>query len=443
MRTTFLPSPRLMRFLLLFFTVAAAARAEQFFVDHRAVLRLAGARHEEIEFARLQHLVAVQESKQAWQRFWPTLSVGANYRGHEGRLQDIEGRLLDASKLNYSVGGALALDWAPGDIYYGALAAKQRAIAADHLVEKVRLDTIRTATERYYALLKAEASLAVMAEDIAISERYYQQLEGAVKVGTAFRADQLRVGTQLARLRLLVRLGEEELQVCAARLAETLRLAPETALRSAKVDLTPVRLLKDEKLTDLVARAQTNRAEVKAVDAAAVGLAKEEDRVRVGPLFPTLQGGYAAGGFGGGRSGRTGNFGDQQDFFVGLGWKVGPGGIFDTTRNKIAETRRESVALQKSRVKASIGREVVEAVARSQSAYAQIQITDEAVAAAEEMTKLAGERQASQVGVVLEYVMARDELRQARLARVRSVVDFNCAQQELQLAVGEAPASEK
>jgi outer membrane protein TolC len=94
-------------------------------------------------------------------------------------------------------------------------------------------------------------------------------------------------------------------------------------------------------------------------------------------------------------------------------------------------------------VKASIGREVVEAVARSQSAYAQIQITDEAVAAAEEMTKLAGERQASQIGVVLEYVMARDELRQARLARVRSVVDFNCAQQELQLAVGEAPASEK
>lgn len=86
---------------------------------------------------------------------------------------------------------------------------------------------------------------------------------------------------------------------------------------------------------------------------------------------------------------------------------------------------------------------MVEAVARSQSAHAQIQITDDAVAAAEEMTKLAGERQASQVGVVLEYVMARDELRQARLARVRSVIDFNCAQQELQIAVGDAPTVEK
>jgi len=432
-----------MRQLLIFLLLVVSANAEPFFVDHRAVLRLAGARHEEIEFARLQHVVAVQESKQAWQRFWPTLSIGANYRGHEGRLQDIDGYVRDASKLNYGVGGALALDWAPGDIYYGALAAKQRAIAADHLVEKVRLDTIRIATERYYALLKAEASLAVMAEDIAISERYYQQLDNAVKVGTAFRADLLRVATQLARLRLLVRLGEEELQVCAARLAEILRLAPETELRAAKVDLTPVRLMKDEQLTDLVARAQANRAEIKAVDAAAVGLAREEDRVRVGPLFPTLQGGYAAGGFGGGRTGRTGNFGDQQDFFVGLGWKIGPGGMFDTTRNKIAETRRESVALQKSRTKASVGREVVEAVARSQSAHAQIQITDDAVAAAEEMTKLAGERQASQVGVVLEYVMARDELRQSRLARVRSVVDFNCAQQELQIAVGDAPTLEK
>jgi hypothetical protein len=47
------------------------------------------------------------------------------------------------------------------------------------------------------------------------------------------------------------------------------------------------------------------------------------------------------------------------------------------------------------------------------------------------------------VGVVLEYVMARDELRQSRLARVRSVVDFNCAQQELQIAVGDAPTVEK
>ena len=104
-----------MRQLLIFLLLVVSANAEPFFVDHRAVLRLAGARHEEIEFARLQHVVAVQESKQAWQRFWPTLSIGANYRGHEGRLQDHRAllRVVEGRGVSRSDGG--------GHCYFRAL----------------------------------------------------------------------------------------------------------------------------------------------------------------------------------------------------------------------------------------------------------------------------------------------------------------------------------
>ena len=63
-------------------------------------------------------------------------------------------------------------------------------------------------------------------------------------------------------------------------------------------------------------------------------------------------------------------------------------------------------------------------------------INDEAVAAAEEMVKLAKERQASQLGVVLEYLLAREELTRARQSRVQAVTEFNKAQHELKRAIG-------
>ncbi len=406
------------------------------FVDLRTVLKLAGARHDEVELARLQHAQALFESQQAWQRYWPTLNVGAQYRGHEGRLQDIQGHVFNARKHQYGVGPGVVLDWAPGDIYYAALAAKQRAAVAEHLMEKARLDVLRQAIDCYFDLLSAEAILTVIANDVSISKEYARQLENAVAVGTAFRADLLRVTTQLSRLRLQVRQGEEELQLAAARLAEALRLPPETELRAAKVDLVPVRLIADQKVGDLVAQAQSVRPELKAVESATAAFSSEERRARLAPLYPTLQAGYSTAGFGGGIENRSGNFGGQQDLFVGLGWRVGPGGLFDFTRQKLAASRREAAVLQGNRSKAAVGREVVEAAVRSRSAAEQLSIADQAVSAGEEMTRLAGERQASEVGVVLEYVMAREDLTRARLGRVRAVVEFNRAQHALKMSVG-------
>jgi outer membrane protein TolC len=110
--------------------------------------------------------------------------------------------------------------------------------------------------------------------------------------------------------------------------------------------------------------------------------------------------------------------------------------LFDSVRKEGAAVRKESLTLSGKRLEAAIGREVVEAHARSRSAREQIKIAEESVVAAEEMTRLAGERQASQVGVVLEYITAREELTRARLAQVRAVMDHNRAQQALKVAVG-------
>lgn len=428
-----------MKLALSFLFIATLAHAAPAFVDLRTVMKLAGANNDEIQLARAKHDEAVAESKQAWQRFWPALSLGAGYRGHDGRLQDIAGNVFNANKQQYNVGTGVMIDWSPGDIYYAALAAKQKALAAEHLAEKARIDIVTQSVERYYDLLAAEASMVIIEDDLQLTEDYAKQLGGAVTAGTAFRADLLRVKSQISRAKLAIRQGEEARDLAAARLAEILRLTPDAALRPAKSDLVPVRMMSGKGVATMISLAQQHRPEIQAAQAIHSSMNAEKDRARIAPMIPSVQAGYTVGGFGGGPGvggQQWGNFGRQQDFYVGLGWKIGPGGLFDSQRRNIANAREEGASLQTSQVRAAIGREVVEAATRSQSANDQIKINDEAVDAAEEMTKLAKERQASQIGVVLEYLLAREELTRARQSRVKAVTDFNKAQHALKRAVG-------
>lgn len=420
-------------FLILGVTLA---HAQPVHVDLPTVMKLAGANNDEIELERVRHVESIAESKQAWQRFWPSLSLGAGYRGHEGRVQDVGGAVFNTSKQQYTVGATILIDWSPGDLYYSALAAQQKALAAAQLAEKSRRDIVTQATTRYFDLLSAEAALAIIEDDLRLTLEYEKQIKGAVEAGTSFRADLLRVQTQASRAKLAIRQHQERRDLAAAALAETLRLPPQTELRPAKADLVPVRLNGKTGVATLLSQAAQHRPEIKAAAAASTAAGLEQDRAHVAPLIPNVQAGYTTGGLGGGYSGQWGSFGGTQDFYVGLGWKIGPGGLFDRQRQNIADAREEATQLQSGQIKAAIGREVVEAAAKAQSAADQIAINDEAVNAAEEMTTLARQRQASQLGVVLEYLLAREELTRARQSRVQAVTDFNKAQHELKRAVG-------
>jgi outer membrane protein TolC len=406
------------------------------FIDLPTAMELAGANNDEIKLAKLKHDESLTAERLAWQRFWPSFSLGAGFRGHDGRVQDIAGLVFDASKRQYSLGTEILLDWSPGNLYFSALAARQSAVAAEHLAESTRRETVLEAIRRYYALLATEADSAILEEDLRLTQDYARQLEGAVSAGTAFRTDLLRVQTEISRQKRKLREASEARDLAAAALAQSLRLPPESELRAAKADLIPVPLIPPSDSSSQVAEATRNRPEIKAATAAQEAADLEKDRARLAPVIPDLRTGYTFGGLAGGITGNPGNLGDSQDYFVGLGWKIGPGGLFDKQSQKLAETRRQTAELQTDQVRAAIGREVVEASARSRSAYDRILINEEAVAAAGQMVDLAKERQASQIGVVLEYLLAREELTKARQDRVLSVTDFNTAQHELRVALG-------
>ena len=414
-----------------------AGRGAPVFVDAGVVMKLAGARHAEVELAGARHAEAVAASQQAWQKFWPSFSLSVGYRGHEGRVQDIAGAVFDARTQQYTAGGMLLADWAPGDLYFGALAARQQAAAEGHLVEKARRDLVLRAVASYYRLLEAEALAAAAADDVAALADYEKQLAGLVEAGTVLRADLLRVRSQLARGRLAVVQEEEAVALAAAALAEALRIPAATELRAAKADLVPVQLVAEAgSLSRLVAEAMGQRPELKAQSAAVAAAVAESDRARRAPWVPRVQAGFSLGGLGGGFAGDWGRFGDSQDFYLGLGWTIGPGGLFDRSRVAGAGAREDVARLERSRLEAAVGREVVASAIRVRSAAQQVRMSTEAVAAAEEMMTLARQRTASGVGVVLEYLLAREEFTRARRAQIQAITGCNAAQHALLRAAG-------
>ena len=207
--------------LVLFLLAASLSTAAPVHVDLVTVMKLAGANNDEIQLARVKHTETLAESKLAWQRFWPSLNLGVGYKRHDGNIQDVAGAIFDASKQQYTVGPSVLIDWAPGEIYYAALAAKQKALAAEQLAEKSRRDIVLQATGRYYDLLANEASVAIIEDDLRLTQDYEKQLAGAVTSGTAFRADLLRVKTQVSRAKLAIRQEQEKRDLAAAALADS------------------------------------------------------------------------------------------------------------------------------------------------------------------------------------------------------------------------------
>ncbi|MEY4483865.1 MAG: hypothetical protein RL693_1317 [Verrucomicrobiota bacterium] len=426
--------------LALLFVAASAAEESASLptqLDIANTLRLAGARNTEIQIAEAHSAEAMAARDQVIQKFWPTLSTGFTYKSHDGRIQNVEGRMLDTNKQSYTAGAGIWLDWSPAQIYYESLAARQKAAAAAELIGKSRADVLLLSASRYYDLLEAEAALAVTQNDLQVNAEYARQLEGGVAAGTVFRGDLLKVKARINRNEISIRQGIEQCEVASARLAEVLRLDAAVKLRATKTDLVPLRLQNAKNVKELTEKALLMRPEVQVQTALSEAAAQEKKQATVAPWYPSLTANYGFGGLGGGQNSELGKFGDTEDSFIGLGWKIGPGGLFDGARKRTMEARVTASHLELNRSKEGIARQVAESTAKVRSLADQITISSEAVRNSEELVKLARDRQANQIGVVLEFLVASEELSHARMDQVNSITEHNKAQYALRHATGE------
>ncbi len=418
-------------------TQAAPAPGAAYPIDLATALRLAGAKGVDVQIARERLQAAKANATSAATQFLPWLSAAASYRRHGGLIQDVVGNIVEADKASYAVGGAINLQVDVGDALFRTLAARQTSHAAEQGLEAQRQETLVRAAQAYFDLLVAQAVVGVAANALQISQDYESQLHRAVDAGIALKGEELRVRVQTRRNQLSLQQATEQRRILAARLTETLRLDPGVELVAQDLELAPLALLPATEAVDaLVAEALWARPELKEAQALVQVAEQTEKGAVYGPLIPTIVGQAFFGGLGGGKDGGPTSFGGSRDYLAAVGWRLGPGGLFDVGRIRSTRARREEARWNVEKLKDSIARQVVEARTRVLSQQEQLETAKEALEAAEQGLELARGRKEFEVGVVLENILAEQDQTRARQDYARALGEYDKAQYVFSRALG-------
>jgi outer membrane protein TolC len=406
-------------------------------IDLPTALHLAGAQNLDIQIARQKLAEAKASHAGAVAQFFPWLAPGVTWRRHDNLLQDVAGNIIEVHKQSYAPGVALGAQLEIGDAIYRTLATKQLVRAAGHAMETERQAAALAAAQGYFDLAWAQAAVEVAREAVRFATNYEGQIQHAVAAGIAFKGDQLRVHVEAERNRLALQQAAEHQRVASIRLAQALHLDPTVELVVQEAVLAPLALVQTNRALDsLVQQALVSRPELKQSQSL-VGAARDVKNGAVfGPLIPSIGAQAFVGGLGGGVIGSPGTFGRQEDYAVGVHWRIGPGGLFDFSRKRAAESRLAGAELGEEKVRQEITGQVVEAFTRTQSLADQIHTAKQALGAAEEGLRLARDRKEFAVGIVLETILAEQDLTRARNDYLKAVAEFNKAQYSLSKAVG-------
>ena len=374
-------------------------------IDLATTLKLAGAQNLDVAIARERVKEAQAQHEQARMQFLPWLAPGIGYRRHEGNIQDVSGNVFNADKQSFTAGAALSAQVDVGDAIYKTLAARQVVRAAEAGAETQRQQTLATAAAGYFELARAKAACVATREAVRISEDYLAQVQQAVAVGIAFKGDAYRAEVQMQKNRMLERSAEEQQAVASARLAQTLRLDATTRLNPDATELVPLVWVEtNATLSALLARALQARPELKQ-GAALVAAGKAVRKgAQYGPLVPTLGAQANWYSLSGGKNSDWSGADDGRDYFVGLNWRVGPGGLFDRGRIRAATARETVSSLELDKSRDEIIRQVIESKTRADSLSDQVAMAQRALAAAQEVWKLSVERKSFGLGAVLEKI---------------------------------------
>ncbi len=406
-------------------------------INLATALRLAGAAPVDLELARNNLRQAQANYAETRAKFFPWLGLGAGYHRLDGNTQDAAGNIIDASKQTYQTGLGVVAELRLGEAIYQSIAAKQRAAAAGHALESVRKDLLAEVSNGYFDLLRAQAAWQVSTQSTSLAADYATQVSAAVASGLAFEADQYRAQAQVLRHDLTTRKALEEIQVASAHLCEWLRLPHGLDLRGLDAELVPINLSPpNASLGSQVRLALDHRPELRNREALLEAARSDSAAAVNGPLVPDLSLRANTGGLGGGKNTNSSNFGGTSEFMLGVGWRIGPGGLFDQARTESARASESAAHLLLDKSRLRVSREVLEAMARVRSIDARLATTRKLLELSEKTYHLSRDRGATGVGGVLETLRAEEDLSFARLTWFELVAEYNKAQANLRRALG-------
>ncbi|HEX4131564.1 MAG TPA: TolC family protein [Pirellulales bacterium] len=423
-------------------------------IDLDSALRLAGVRNPELMQARARVSESIALRQFAAAQILPSINLGTNYDNHQGNLQASDGSILNVDRQAVYVGAGTNAVGAgtvqiPGvqynlnlsDSLFGFLRTRQVVAQRTFANVAARNDVLLRVSVAHVDLMRGEGSRAVAVRTRDESAEVARLTESYARAGVGRLADADRAATELARRQTDVLLAEASVLTVSARLAALLNLDPVVRLHPIEPWIVPVSVVPDTMpLSELVAISLLQRPELAERRAAIREALLAADAARVLPFSPQIILGYSAGGFGGGILGTPTAFDGRSDFDAIFYWTLQNLGVGNAALVRAAEARARIADFQQLVVLNRVRQEVAEAYARIHARQAQIVISEQAVlrgqnAFAQDMKRIRG-----QEGLPIEVLDSLRLLGRAREDYLNAIADFNRAQLEMYVALGQPPA---
>jgi outer membrane protein TolC len=426
-------------------------------IDLNTTLRLARVQNPEVLVAQSRVVESQALRQLAAAQFLPSINFGTNYDTHTGVLQQSNGNILSVNRSALYVGAgtnAVAAGTVniPGVFLqgnlavsvYGFLASQQVVEQRDFANWAIRNQAFLRATLAYSELLRAEGSRAI-AMQVRDEARIVARLTAAyAQEGRGRKADADRAATQLARRENEFQAAEGDVLIASARLAEVINVNPSIRLHPTDAWVVPHPLVPDPMpVAELIALALLQRPELGERRAAIREAMLVLDGARLLPFSPTYLLGFSAGGFGGGSNlvrPVFGGFGGRTDLDAVLYWTAQNMGVGNLALINVARSRVGIAEYQQVAVLDRIRAEVAEAYARTHARFAQIATTEQAVRTGTDGFREDLDRIRGAVGLPIEVLDNMNLLARARLEYLNAIVDYNQAQFQLFVALGQPPA---
>ncbi len=429
-------------------------------LDLNTALRLGGVENPEVNLARQRVVEAVAFRQFAAAQILPTINLGTNYDSHTGNLQQANGNVISVNRSAVYVGaGANAIAagtvnipgvFLGGNIAQGLFAfltTKQVIIQRQFASTAIRNQIFLRVALAYTELIRAEGirAIEIQARDEA---REVARLTGAfAQTGQGRKADADRAATELARRIGLVYAAEGLILTSSAELCRVLNLDPSIRLHPTDAYVVPLPIVPDpQPLAELLALAMLRRPELGERRAVIREAFLSLEGAKVLPFSPTVLIGLSAGGFGGGSNlvrPVFGSFNSRSDFDAIAYWTIQNMGVGNVALIKTAKARLGATRFQEVAVLNQIRFEVASAYARTHARFGQIGATEAAVRSGLrgfkedfDLTREQGLRTVLPIELLNNFRL----LNQARREYLDAIVDYNRAQFELYVALGQPPA---
>jgi outer membrane protein TolC len=430
-------------------------------IDLNTALRLANVQNPEFNVARQRVLEAVALRQLAAAQFLPSLNPGMNYDTHSGNLQQSNGNILSVQRSAVYVGagsGAVAAGTVniPGVFLSGNTATVIfEYLQSRQFVRQRQFDNIAVRNQvflqvavAYSELIRAEARRVAAFQNREEARTIARLTSDYAQAGQGRPADANRAATELARRESYIQQVEAEVISASARLCALLNLDPSTRLHPTDAFIVPHPVVPDPiPISELLALGLLHRPELGAQRAAVERAMLALSQARALPFSPNLFLGFSAGTFGGGSNlvrPIFGNLSGRTDFDVVTYWTARNLGVGNVAMIRAANANLQINRYQQIEVLNLVREQIAEAYARTHARFAQIEINESAIRAGvlafeEDLDRIRfrGERDVLPIELLNSFKL----LAESRIAYIDAIVDYNNAQFEMYVALGQPPAN--